>query len=393
MEEQIRVLSLDDDPGDSELLRRHLTQTPDWIAEFRSATTIRDALTRLVAEPPDIVFLDYQIGAHTGLEAFARVRESGWDGPVIFLTAHGDEAVAVEAMHRGASDYLRKDALSASSLRRSVGNAIDKDALRKAVESHRRDLEKTNATLRERNEEIRQFYQVLSHELRTPLAAAREFISLVLDGVGGTPAPEHERMLTIAQESCDELAAHVNDLLEVTRLDTGKMEIRPEPVDPGLVLRNVLAVFEVLGQDSPTRFRLLVEPDLPPVQADPLRLRQILENLVRNAIKFAGDGEIRLRARAPVAAPGFVEFRVEDEGPGIPEEDRPHVFERLFQSRRPEEGSRGLGIGLHICRELVGLHGGRIAVECRPGEGSEFSFTIPVATAVPVGAVADPSVR
>ncbi len=236
--------------------------------------------------------------------------------------------------------------------------------------------------LADRNAEIELFYHTLSHELKTPLAAAREFICLVLDGLAGPLTPAQRDYLEIARDSCDQLRLHVNDLLDVTRLETGKMTIVRQPVALAELLEKVAELMRPEATRRQIQLSWSCEPDLPPALVDGQRIVQVLTNLVGNALKFTPvGGQVRLHAGRHPDQPRELRVSVSDTGPGIPPEHRERIFERLHQLDPPGTSGAartGLGLGLYICRELVKLHGGRIWVESEPGGGSNFVFTLPL---------------
>ena len=377
MPEFLSVISIDDDPADGRLLERCFEATPEWEVRFRGFQDSISAISSLVDEPPDILFLDYRMGATNGLEVLRAIRETGIDLPVIILTGQGNEELVMEALTAGASDYLTKCMLGPEPIRRSVCNALEKHALRKALEEQRERLQRTNRELLSRNEEIKRFYQTLSHELRTPLTAAREFVSIVLDGLSGDITADQERHLRIVLDSCDLMIMHINDLLDVTRMETGKLDLELHDEDVGQLLRGVVAAMEPRCKRDGLALKLFVTRDLPEVRMDPRRITQVLTNLIRNSMKFTpAGGEIAVRANRSDS--GDVEISVKDTGTGIPTRDISRVFDRLFQVQDSEELRRGgIGLGLHLCRELVRLHGGAIGLECPPEGGTQVRFTLP----------------
>lgn len=385
MRRRLAIVSIDDDPADVEILRRHLEGLPDWDVDLRAFADWEEGLQEVAARPPDAVLLDYEIGARTGLELLREIADGGYTGPVIMLTGHGDEHVAVDALQAGAADYLRKDSVSARALRRSLGNAIEKTMLRAALEEHRAELEEANRRLMHRNDEIRRFYQTLSHEMKTPLTVAREFVAMVVDGLTGPVTPAQVDNLRVALESCDHMAVLINDLLDVTRVETGKLQLHPSELDAVELTGRFVRSLEPLAAQAELRLAFDAARDTPAVRADEARLVQILSNLVRNAIKFTPEGgEVTVHVGVDPRDGAMVRFRVSDDGVGIPEGDLGIVFGRLFQS--DEESARekgGLGLGLHLCKQLVELHGGRIWCESTLGEGSTFHFTLPQASAAP----------
>ena len=216
---------------------------------------------------------------------------------------------------------------------------------------------------------------VVSHDLGNPLSAIRIGTSLLLRGI---PPEEREQggwyHLESIRQSAEQMERLINDLLEVKRLEAGKvtLERRPTAVEP--LLRSVHQSFAPLAGQRGLDLAWHAADVLPPVWADRQRIVQVLSNLIGNSLKFTPPGgHIALDA---VAGTGEVVFRVSDTGKGIAREYLPHVFERFWQSRR--EGKQGLGLGLAICKGIVEAHGGRIWVESGDGQGTTVGFTVPV---------------
>jgi signal transduction histidine kinase len=251
------------------------------------------------------------------------------------------------------------------------------------------ELQRANRSLTDRNAEIQNFYHTLSHELKTPLTSAREFLCIVIDGLAGPLNKTQSEYLDVAKESCDQLRLYVNDLLDVTRLETGKMSIEFEKRSVAALLERVVAMLSPAAAGKGIALSCDCQPDMPDVPMDEQRILQVLSNLTTNAMKFTREGgTIRLSVSQDSTDPECVQVSVRDTGVGIPKEHLERVFNRLYQATSDDartESRSGLGLGLFICQELVALHGGRIWVESTPGEGSTFTFTLPKRRA-PTGA-------
>ncbi len=287
--------------------------------------------------------------------------------------------IVAEAMRAGAADYLPKDLLSAKSLGSAVAHAVEKHQLRRAVEEQRRLLWRTNAELRRRNEEICTFYHMLSHELKTPLTAVREFVAIVIDGLAGPINDTQREYLGIAKESCDQMTLGLNDLLDVARLDTGKLHVEPSLTAIDTVVEQAVTMMLPMARSAAIDLSYQVESALPDMMMDARRIIQVLTNLIGNALKFtAAGGQVTVRATQLPPEQDGVLVAVHDTGRGIAPELRSRIFERLYQARKKDEVFEGgLGLGLYICREVVKLHRGEIWVESTLGQGSTFFFTLP----------------
>jgi PAS domain S-box-containing protein len=224
------------------------------------------------------------------------------------------------------------------------------------------------------------FLSHVSHELRSPLTAIKQFSSILLSGVAGELNKEQHEYQQIVQRNIGQLQAMIDDLLEVTRLETGKLTVEPDRVSISDAVTDALDTLRGTARGKGITLSGDVPADLPVAYADQTRLRQILIILLDNAIKFTPDGgSVAIRARLLQQERSCLLLEVSDTGDGISPEVGERIFERLYQVSEPGTASRkGLGLGLYICKELVTRQGGRIWVESQPEKGSIFSFTLPV---------------
>jgi PAS domain S-box-containing protein len=220
-----------------------------------------------------------------------------------------------------------------------------------------------------------EFVSVVSHELRTPLTSIRGSLGLLGSGLLG-PVPERgQRLLEIATENTDRLVRLVNDILDIERMDAGRMELERVTVDAASLVRQ--AVQTVEGMAARHSVELVVEPVSAVVWADPDRLVQVLTNLLSNAIKFSESGGV-VRVRSADVA-GQLRITVSDTGRGIPAELQERIFGRFQQVDASDSRQKGgTGLGLAIARGIVQQHGGTMELESEPGKGSAFSFTVPL---------------
>jgi len=223
-----------------------------------------------------------------------------------------------------------------------------------------------------------EFVSMVSHELRTPMTSIKGYADLLLMGSVGTLTDGQEKFLSIVRSNVDRLTTLVDDLLDISRIESGRLELTPEPTDLYDTVADVVTSMEARAEENSIRLRSQLPPDLPVVRADPDRLAQILTNLVGNACQYTPrGGEVVVSAQA---AGEELCVSVRDTGIGISTEDQEKIFERFFRADSPQvQNTSGTGLGLSIVRSLVELHGGEIWVESEPGEGSTFSFTVPTA--------------
>lgn len=223
-----------------------------------------------------------------------------------------------------------------------------------------------------------EFISLVSHELRTPLTAIRGAIGLLRGGVAGALSPQAEPLLDNALRNTDRLVRIVNDLLDLQRMEKGMLPVALEDLQLQPVLQEALAAQEPYGTLFEVTYALEMPPTPIPIKGDPQRLQQILANLLSNATKFSPPGGVvTLRA---LPAQSVVRIEVIDDGPGIPEGFRKHVFHKFSQSQTGNtRQAGGTGLGLSITKALVELHGGRIGFLCPPRGGTIFWFELPLA--------------
>ena len=246
------------------------------------------------------------------------------------------------------------------------------------------EISRTNEQLRELDTLKSQFLANMSHELRTPLNSIIGFSRVMLKGIDGPLTELQEQDLTTIYNSGQHLLGLINNILDLSKIEAGKMEIQPEYMDVYETIDTVISTGRGLVKDKPVEIIRDVEEGLPEVYGDPMRVRQVLLNLVSNAAKFTNEGSITVRARRrpyspETGEPPRVQIDVIDTGIGIARED----MHKLFQAFSQVDGSTtrqvgGTGLGLTISRQFVEMMGGRIWVESEVGKGSTFSFTVPI---------------
>lgn len=277
---------------------------------------------------------------------------------------------------------------------RALGKILDLDLnlicdsyFRAAMENLRelnRELERATAQLSEANTFKDDFLAQVSHDLRTPLNSILGFTKLILDGHCLDPA-EEKQVLRDVFSSAQLLLRLVNDLLDISCIEAGKLALNFENVDPRAVLDSTLPLVALQAASKGLRITdATLDVALPLARADEIRLRQVLLNLLSNAVKFTSEGGVTLRASIDSRA-NYLRLEVLDTGFGIPAEKRQKVFEKFVrEDGRSPRGSAGAGLGLPIAKRLVELMGGTIGVEDGPdGTGSLVWFTVPIAASFP----------
>lgn len=252
----------------------------------------------------------------------------------------------------------------------AVENARSYDTAQKAIEEMKQiDIIKS------------QFLANMSHELRTPLNSIIGFSRVILKGIDGPINEQQQQDLSAIYNSGQHLLGLINNILDLAKIEAGKMELSFEELNVADAISNVVATSAGLVRDKPVKLIQNVESGLPTVRADPMRLRQILLNLISNAAKFTEEGSITVSASLHTPSTGIPEMMISitDTGPGISPEDQKKLFQAFSQvDSSATRKTGGTGLGLSICKQLVELHGGKINVHSTPGKGSTFYFTLPL---------------
>ena len=364
-----QVLLIEDNPGDADLIRLRLVEGSAPV-DVRCAQRLADGLASIGEKTPEVVLLDLNLPDSHGAETFRKVLAQAPDVPVVILSGQDDEALAAKALHQGAQDYLVKGAFTRGELDRALRHAVERQALLRSLEmSRKQQLEFKN-----------QFLSHVSHELRTPLTCIHQFVTILLDGLAGEMNAEQREHLSTVLRSVNQLGAMVRDLLEASREEAGKLRIERRCLSIADLVHLASAMMQATAEAKHVRLDVSADVDLPYVHGDPDRILEVLINLMDNGIKFTPEeGKVSVQAARVPTDPEFICVTVSDTGCGIQPEARALVFERLYQDSEAATASRkGLGLGLFIAKELVNLHGGQIWVTSEVGQGSTFSFTLPL---------------
>jgi signal transduction histidine kinase len=372
-----------------------------------TAHTGDDAIEKLRANDYDVVLTDLRLGDASGQEVLGAVRRYRPQAVAIMLTGYASLESAIAALREGAYDYLIKPS-DPEELRATVRRAVERRQLGRALDERVRELEDANARIAELNTDLErrveaataelraaverleqldelksQFLSIASHELRTPITAVSGFAQLALRGVrerlgGDQDAQNAElqrltRQLTIIHDQSAKLGRLVRELLDVSRIQSGRLEFDLAPTDMGEVAR---AVVEQAQMTSP-RHRYEVKAEgRAVVMGDRDHLEQVVANLVDNAVKYSPDGgPVRVRVWREGDT---VRCTVEDEGMGIAAGQMDQIFDLFFRTREAEvRRTPGLGLGLYITRGIVERHGGRIWAESEPGKPTRVHVALP----------------
>lgn len=386
------ILVVEDNPEMNQFITKSLSP------RFRvtNAFNGREGLEKALALKPDLILSDIMMPEMSGDQMIREIRaHAELDAiPIVFLTAKADDELSIRMLQQGAQEYLIKP-FSIEGLRARVGNLIAmkraREVLQQAIDSqsqdlvtlvneialHKRALQQKTAEAEEASRLKTQFLSNVSHELRTPLNAIIGYTSLVLDETYGPVNPALRPALEGTARNAEDLLQLVNDLLDLTKIEAGKLSIETSSVELTALLREATSGIQSLLEQKGLTLQWHSSNSIPPIESDAMKIKQILVNLLSNALKFTRQGGITIGAEDRPKQ-GGVAVWIQDTGIGIREEDLPRIFDAFHQidgAATREFG--GVGLGLAIVKELVELLQGEIQVESRVGEGSTFTLFLP----------------
>lgn len=352
---EIRVLLIEDDADDALLMKEMLTEIgrPSLRFALDRVERLSEGVRHLEKGKPDVVLLDLSLPDSQGMETFTRFHAQSPEVPIVVLTGFDDDVIALEAVRQGAQDYLVKFQVDGRMIARVILYAIERKRLQQVKD---------------------EFVSTVSHELRTPLAIIKGAITNLKAGILGPLEERQRQVVEMTARNVDRLSRLINDLLDLSRLESGKARINRRGVNFTALIEEVLHGFQETAKDK----AIVLEKEIgsiPHLSIDPDMITQVLTNLLSNALRFAKS---RVTVRAAVE-PSGVRVTVRDDGPGIREEEMEKLFNKFEQIGRPVGGAgyKGTGLGLAISKRILELHQGQIWAESRPGEGAEFHFILP----------------
>jgi len=376
-----KILIVDDEPDIALTLKLHLEEagyTTSWAADGEAG------LNLLRSNCYSLVLLDVRMPVISGVEVLHRLSADNLDTAVIMMTAHGNENLVTECMMAGAADYVSKP-FDIDDLLNRMERAID----------NRRTL-KEKLLLEQEKED---FVFMLSHDMKNPITAVIGSIDIIREGRLGPVNPEQADYLQSAIESCEEVVTMIDNLLDMQRFSTGRMQTRISPTNPCTLLADTVRRFSPAAEREHIALTLETSASVPEIAVDSVVMGRVIANLLGNALKFTPEGgsitlscrcienSDRHRIRIPVYAAiphglselrCFVRICVSDNGSGISPDELTKIFERYVQAGNTSMRSRGgAGLGLAFCKKAVESFSGCIWVESEEGEGSNFIILLP----------------
>ena len=377
-----KILIVDDEREIRTLLSKALTKHGGF--QIDVSENGEEALKKMEGDQFDLVLTDLMMPKMDGLELISRVAASQPNTLTVLMTGHVSIDSALEAMKRGASDYLTKP-LNLDEMFIRLRKVLEERNRFVSLKDYASELERANQELKRLDQLKSEFVSVASHELRTPLAAIKNSVHLILKGRTGAINEAQTKFLSMAERNIDRLTNILNDLLSLSRIESGRIEMRMETLNIRELLEWITVSLSPQAQVKSIRLEAEIADVLPLVYADRDKIEQIMTNLIGNALKFTPEeGQVLVTAHPPPADPEgkggqMVSVSVQDTGPGISAEHLEAIFEKFYQVEGSLQRSvGGTGLGLAITKGLVEALNGKIWVESEVGSGSTFTFTLPV---------------
>jgi signal transduction histidine kinase len=359
------------------------------------ARNVEEALAIIRQGGIAVIMADQRMPGVSGSELLAQVATLEPDVTRILMTAYADIDAVMQAINQGKIYYYVSKPWESNELEAIIDKAVEyHDLLRERrsliaelqranneleakVQARTQELREKNFALEEMNTLKNEFLGMAAHDLRSPIGNIQNLTELILDDDGGMEQEERVEVMTMIRNLSQGMMNLLNDLLDITTIESGKIDLQPTPVVMRPYLREIEHYHRLLAERKKIHLTTEIADNIPMVVFDKERIRQVLNNLLSNAIKFSPmHTVVRLRVHL---TPAGMEFSVIDQGQGIRSEEQSKLF-GAFQrtSTKPTAGEHSTGLGLSICKKIVELHGGSIGVESAVGRGSRFFFVLPM---------------
>ncbi len=354
----LEVLLIEKEKREAQAFKKMLNARSEETPSFTltHVKSLEEGLPLLSEKKIDVVVLDIALSNNLGLQPLTEVREQNPDLPIVILTSFENSQLGLDLLRKGAQDYLIKGEINSKRLSRVLHYAIERKRLEMLKD---------------------EYLSIVSHELRTPLAIIKSAVTHLRDGLGDRFSDQEIKYLEMSQRNIDRLVRIVNEILELSRLESRRATIHRRNVLLVPIAHEAVQGVKMASKSKEIDITEKYPDDLVPVYADQELLTQVFQNLLNNALRFARSNiavEIKIAGEK-------AEVVVADDGMGIDADKLEDIFVKFIQADRPAGGVgyKGTGLGLAICREIIDLHGGKIWVDSDKGRGAKFHFAIPQA--------------
>jgi len=372
-QQQINILVVDDDPFVCDMLEAILE------AENYTVKTVNcgsEAIEYIHNNPNiQLILSDMNMPDISGLELIHQLKSETADIPIMILTGNNEISIAIKAIQSGASDYLLKDENIQETIVVAVKRLFEKQQLQTDLAQKNIELEEKNKELQESNRLKNNFLGIAAHDMRTPLYGIKGLAELLIDGTKGPITEDQKTYISLINHSVEEMLILINDLLDISRIESGKLIILPRMNSIIALVENRLQFYSVMAAKKNIMIHTHFD-SIKDFHFDANRISQVFDNFMSNAIKYSPfDKEIHVFIKEKN---NEVIVSVKDEGPGLSQKDQSKLFGEFQRlSARPTGGEKSVGLGLAIVKKIVIAHKGRLEVNSNLGEGSTFSFALP----------------
>ncbi|MBL7814973.1 MAG: response regulator [Saprospiraceae bacterium] len=375
--ETVQILLIEDNMGDARIVEILLEESDLPNCRISHYQTLSEGVGALMEREFDVVLLDLSLPDSRGFETLQRLISAKPDVNVVVMTGYTDKALGLNAVKAGAQDFLMKGGFDAELLTKTLRYAIERKnvLIKLAAATRAQEVAEESARMKE------QFIASISHEMRTPMNAIYGMSNLLAQ----TKLDSEQRSyIDSVRQSSEILLGVINDILEISTLQNGKMSFESKDFDLHELMFNLVNVMQYKKDEKPLEFQLYIDPSVPSIlKGDKLRLNQILFNIVGNAVKFTDEGVVKINVQLidNQKDSSKLQFVVKDTGIGIPADKIDSIFESFTRIRTKDRIYEGTGLGLAIVKNLVHLQNGRVWAESNFGNGTTMFIELPFAKA------------
>ncbi len=369
----LNILLIEDNPGDARIVEILLDESDLPECHITHCQTLAEGVGALMEDDFDVVLLDLSLPDSRGFETLQRLISAKPDVNVVVMTGFSDKTLGLNAVKAGAQDFLTKGIFDADLLAKTLRYAIERKnvLIKLATATRAREVAEESARMKE------QFIASISHEMRTPMNAIYGMSNLLAQTKLDI---EQRSFIDSVRQSSEILLGVINDILEISTLQNGKMSFESKNFDLHELMFNLVNVMQYKKDEKPLEFQLSIDPSVPTIlSGDKLRLNQVLFNIVGNAVKFTDEGVVKINVQLVDNQEDnlIVRFIVIDTGIGIPEDKVDAIFESFTRVRTKDRIYEGTGLGLAIVKNLVQLQDGRVWAESSLGKGTTMIIELP----------------